>query len=370
MEEEYCCDDSEARPKCFEVRQPDTEIDACDEPCDPDPILLDCKRKRGSEPHDCVSCHRHILKLEQHIQLLNAQLESKMHDIVQSHVEDMQAKMQSSIEAAVANSRPPKKMKKNSRLPNRCCFICGGNDGPVLNRQLGVVLDDRCRKQMDVIKHGGKLTERRDMWERAIVHLNCPTAALLAQKLGVKLIDPQCNFNVQACNERIAGQICTVCQEPMVLGSRVQTLECSSRHIFHHECITSWLQTNKTCPNCREDVKPPGSTPHQPVECCKFQRTGSGDSGLLALALLDGSDLDLMDLLGGNDQDPAACARLFDTWEVPSSTGGSTHTTNSSSSMDINTIDLTTVPMVTPQCVRDVADMQALQATGLIRQSC
>lgn len=171
-----------------------------------------------------------------------------MHAYVQNHVQEVIGKME------VSSLVQPKKSKRSSKSQDRCCFVCGGQEGTVSNRQLGVVLDDRCRKQMDVIKHGGKLTERKDMWERAIVHLRTPTAQMIADKLGVQLVDVDSQQNVTSCPADIAGEPCAVCMEKMGLSCRIQTLECGSRHTFHHECIESWLNESSTCPLCREDL--------------------------------------------------------------------------------------------------------------------
>jgi len=313
------CDDSEARLWCYQVRDP--EISEIEEP--DATIIADSKRKRSSDScgqHEACVCSSRILELERNL----SQLEARMREMVQCQIGQINA----TVEAALVNSRPVKKVKKSPKLRDRCCFICGGSEGSVLNRQLGVVLDDRCRKQMEVIKHGGRLTERRDMWERAIIHLNCPTAAMLAQKLGVLPVGAAENFNVQQCTDRMAGQMCTICQEPMMVGSRVQTLGCSSRHIFHHECIGSWLQTHKSCPNCREPIEPPSAEPMKPI--LQLCRRASG--------LQIPEDFDVMDLL--SEENPATCTNLLGTWEKEATTTtigtespGSSCLTNSSSSM-------------------------------------
>jgi hypothetical protein len=132
--------------------------------------------------------------------------------------------------------------------------VCGGPEGSVLNRPLGVVLDDRCRQLVDVIKHGGRLTERKELWERAIVHIHTPTAQSIAKKLGVQPHGPSNPEHVTSCSPKLAGEPCAVCMEPMKQGARVQTLECCSQHTFHHECIASWLAESTTCPLCREDL--------------------------------------------------------------------------------------------------------------------
>lgn len=206
------------------------------------------KRRRPSSSTECgCNCQDQIRDLKSQVELLSTHLEARMHAYVQNHVQDVIGKMEAS--ALVQ----PRKLKRSSKSQDRCCFVCG-QEGTVSNRQLGVVLDDRCRKQMDVIKHGGKLTERKDMWERAIVHLRTPTAQMMADKLGVQLVDVDSQQNVTSCPADVAGEPCAVCMEKMGLSCRIQTLECGSKHTFHHECIESWLNESSTCPLCREDL--------------------------------------------------------------------------------------------------------------------
>lgn len=146
--------------------------------------------------------------------------------------------------------------------------MCNGTESTVLNRQLGVVLDDRCRKQVDVIKNGGKLAERVSLWKNALVHMNTPVARQMMQTLGMEPAPK--TLKVEPCSLEHAGDPCAVCMEPMGYGARVQTLECGSQHRFHHECALQWLKESATCPLCREDVSaqcghPPLKEPHGPT---------------------------------------------------------------------------------------------------------
>ncbi|XP_050220456.1 E3 ubiquitin-protein ligase SDIR1-like [Mercurialis annua] len=45
---------------------------------------------------------------------------------------------------------------------------------------------------------------------------------------------------------------CTICLEELVIGSEATRMACS--HIFHQECIRSWLQINGVCPLCRDQI--------------------------------------------------------------------------------------------------------------------
>ena len=49
------------------------------------------------------------------------------------------------------------------------------------------------------------------------------------------------------------GEVCSICLEPMNEGeSTTATMPCG--HVFHEECITSWIGHGGSCPNCRANV--------------------------------------------------------------------------------------------------------------------
>lgn len=45
---------------------------------------------------------------------------------------------------------------------------------------------------------------------------------------------------------------CTVCTEEFVKGEEVTRMPCN--HVFHSNCIVSWLKNMNTCPNCRAQL--------------------------------------------------------------------------------------------------------------------
>eukprot|EP00775_Hariotina_reticulata_P004404 gene4404-4657_t len=49
------------------------------------------------------------------------------------------------------------------------------------------------------------------------------------------------------------GACCPICQDPAVTPV---ALDCS--HVYCEECISEWLERDKTCPMCRSNVQPPG----------------------------------------------------------------------------------------------------------------
>ena len=47
---------------------------------------------------------------------------------------------------------------------------------------------------------------------------------------------------------------CVFCLESFSIEGAVKRLQCG--HIFHPECLNTWLQDNNTCPICRAPVTP------------------------------------------------------------------------------------------------------------------
>lgn len=47
---------------------------------------------------------------------------------------------------------------------------------------------------------------------------------------------------------------CPICQENLVLDEELTTLPCS--HVYHSECVDTWLATSGTCPSCRYALVP------------------------------------------------------------------------------------------------------------------
>eukprot|EP00668_Euglena_longa_P038734 GGOE01049799.1.p1 GENE.GGOE01049799.1~~GGOE01049799.1.p1 ORF type:complete len:264 (-),score=78.00 GGOE01049799.1:311-1069(-) len=45
------------------------------------------------------------------------------------------------------------------------------------------------------------------------------------------------------------GEQCCVCQETLPVRSKAQRMPCD--HLFHYDCLLSWLEQHNTCPLCR-----------------------------------------------------------------------------------------------------------------------
>ncbi|CAL1142395.1 unnamed protein product [Cladocopium goreaui] len=48
--------------------------------------------------------------------------------------------------------------------------------------------------------------------------------------------------------------ICVVCQETMPAGSKAKAMPCG--HLFHDDCLISWVKKSNSCPTCRFDELP------------------------------------------------------------------------------------------------------------------
>lgn len=49
---------------------------------------------------------------------------------------------------------------------------------------------------------------------------------------------------------------CAICLEDFIHDENklVAELNCSQKHIFHAECLKSWIERNDICPMCREPI--------------------------------------------------------------------------------------------------------------------
>ena len=48
---------------------------------------------------------------------------------------------------------------------------------------------------------------------------------------------------------------CCICLLDYNVGEDLRKVPCGGEHLFHEDCLFAWLQTKKTCPMCREELK-------------------------------------------------------------------------------------------------------------------
>ena len=56
-------------------------------------------------------------------------------------------------------------------------------------------------------------------------------------------------------SEALEADCCPVCLDRFALGAELMLLPC--RHVFHPECVTTWLRKSVRCPFCRAEAGRP-----------------------------------------------------------------------------------------------------------------
>eukprot|EP00747_Dinoflagellata_sp_TGD_P074538 gnl/TRDRNA2_/TRDRNA2_158360_c0_seq2.p1 gnl/TRDRNA2_/TRDRNA2_158360_c0~~gnl/TRDRNA2_/TRDRNA2_158360_c0_seq2.p1 ORF type:complete len:449 (-),score=70.38 gnl/TRDRNA2_/TRDRNA2_158360_c0_seq2:75-1421(-) len=63
------------------------------------------------------------------------------------------------------------------------------------------------------------------------------------------------------------NEYCVICRDSLFEGSKPKKLGCG--HIFHIDCLRSWIVMQQVCPTCRAEIPPdapPGMVPQAPAE--------------------------------------------------------------------------------------------------------
>lgn len=68
----------------------------------------------------------------------------------------------------------------------------------------------------------------------------------ILQPSAFEKLFPETYVNV---TPEMVENVCSICLNPFHVGLKVKKTKCN--HIFHKECINSWLEKNLTCPICR-----------------------------------------------------------------------------------------------------------------------
>ncbi|XP_008443568.1 RING-H2 finger protein ATL74-like [Cucumis melo] len=68
-------------------------------------------------------------------------------------------------------------------------------------------------------------------------------------------------IGVYGSDANIKSTDCAICLAQFEVGDKLRMLPICN-HGFHLTCIDTWLLSNFSCPNCRQSVKPPHTSPH------------------------------------------------------------------------------------------------------------
>eukprot|EP00927_Polykrikos_kofoidii_P051227 TRINITY_DN45012_c0_g1_i1.p1 TRINITY_DN45012_c0_g1~~TRINITY_DN45012_c0_g1_i1.p1 ORF type:complete len:289 (-),score=66.63 TRINITY_DN45012_c0_g1_i1:219-1010(-) len=73
--------------------------------------------------------------------------------------------------------------------------------------------------------------------------------------------------------------VCVICQEALPAGSKVKAMPCG--HVFHDDCLMSWVGKNNSCPTCRNDVMA-SEKRHFDIDQRRIQQASPSGTGLYA----------------------------------------------------------------------------------------
>ena len=81
----------------------------------------------------------------------------------------------------------------------------------------------------------------------------------LSEKLGSvnrgftkEEIESMSTIRVGGYQQELKGKCCPVCHENFTIGDIAKKLSCI--HEYHDSCIDPWLEKDKSCPVCKQEV--------------------------------------------------------------------------------------------------------------------
>eukprot|EP00747_Dinoflagellata_sp_TGD_P169962 gnl/TRDRNA2_/TRDRNA2_200288_c0_seq1.p1 gnl/TRDRNA2_/TRDRNA2_200288_c0~~gnl/TRDRNA2_/TRDRNA2_200288_c0_seq1.p1 ORF type:complete len:296 (-),score=57.41 gnl/TRDRNA2_/TRDRNA2_200288_c0_seq1:68-904(-) len=150
-------------------------------------------------------------------------------------------------------------------------------------------VDEEARQRAQAQRHRRKLAEDRQFNQGAFSDANTRlTMSELAASQGLILIDadearrPAMSRDARHDLRLITvhtEDICCVCQESLPVGSKAKSMPCG--HLFHDDCLESWVSKNNSCPMCRYDELPSEKVHFDDVER-RLMQEGTERKGLYA----------------------------------------------------------------------------------------
>ncbi|MBG02262.1 MAG: hypothetical protein CL470_08335 [Acidimicrobiaceae bacterium] len=70
------------------------------------------------------------------------------------------------------------------------------------------------------------------------------------EEMNIELIDKVKKKTTEY--QKKEGEICSICLEDFQQKEKIIILECY--HYYHSKCITEWLESNNSCPLCRDQL--------------------------------------------------------------------------------------------------------------------
>mmetsp|Transcript_128069 Transcript_128069/g.362522 ORF Transcript_128069/g.362522 Transcript_128069/m.362522 type:complete len:251 (+) Transcript_128069:99-851(+) len=141
---------------------------------------------------------------------------------------------------------------------------------------------ERALEQKRLRKFQEDKAHNQGLWGDAATPITMPELMAASGMVAVDYDDARPGMSRDARNElRLVtlkrADMCVVCQEPMPAGSKAKAMPCG--HIFHDDCIMSWVSKHNSCPTCRFDEYPSEKIHFDDTQR-KIAQSPAGDSGL------------------------------------------------------------------------------------------
>jgi len=149
-------------------------------------------------------------------------------------------------------------------------------------------VDEEAREHAAVLKEKRRLEWEKRYNQGRFSDANTPlTQELLLLRQGIVMLDSSDSrpgMSRDAVHELRLVTVktqdtCPICQEAMPVGSKAKMMPCG--HLFHDDCLISWVSKNNSCPMCRYDELPSEKQTFDDVER-RIQKEDPGRKGIFS----------------------------------------------------------------------------------------